>query len=256
MLRTTLTRLALAGLALAATACSPGAGLPHVGGGALPLDVLAVTEVNAQTGNASYTALLDWPTALNAKIYQVNRKFGENPATLHATLNEPQTEYVDTAGLGAAQTFSYQVRALSGENKELTVSNFVTVGVLAQSVAKPTGLSPANNAQLGVGETPTFTWQPVAGANWYYVTVTSVANNNERVWSALTSDTTARFGAESPLRFSKFGNRFPVGTASSLSPGVVYRWTVQAIRAEGAASPDAAKAIDVNPSAPQTFSQG
>lgn len=256
MLRTTLARYTVALFALSATACAPGGlpGLPHVGGGALSLSVLAVTQVDAETGNASYKALLRWPTALSARLYEVNRKFGDNPAKTLERVQE-KTTYTDTQGLGAGQAFSYQVRALSGENKELTVSNYVPVTVMAQGVGKPTGMQPANGAQLGVGEVPTFSWTPVPDANWYYVTVTDGANNNARVWSALTKDASIQFGAESPLKFSSFEEHFPVGTVSSLRSGVVFRWTVQAIAAGSADSPDKATAIDLNPSAPQTFSQ-
>lgn len=244
------TRSLLAGLALAGlTACAI-PGIPQIGG-PLSLHVLAVTEVDAVTGNTDHLAVLEWPSAFNAKTYEVIREFEGDTAKVLASLEEDR--YTDTT-VGAGQTFTYQVRALSGENQELTVSDTVQVMVLPQEVAKPAGLSPEDNAQIGVGEDPTFSWQPAAGADWYYVSVTKVQDNS-RVWSALTAETSIAFGADSPLRFEHFGDQFPVGEQSSITAGLVYEWSVKAIRLN-AEDPREATAVDVNPSAVQRFSQG
>jgi hypothetical protein len=224
-------------------------GGPFLGGGPLPLSVLAVTAIDPETGNTSHKAVLEWPAALNAKNYEIQRKFGENPAKIVATVSEDR--YTDTT-VGDNQTFTYTVRALSGDNKEQTTSQPVPVAVLAAQVGKPTGLMPADNTVVGVGESPSFSWQAVSGANWYYV---KVVTGDKTVWSALTKDTSLKFGAESPLKFDNFGDQFPVGSQSSITRDLVYRWTVSAIRGD---NPDLkqVKAVDVNPSAAQRFSQG
>lgn len=223
---------------------------PHIGGGPLPLDVLAMTSTDPETGNAKYEAFLRWSPALNGKNYEVYRKFGD--AQKRPLTTTDKVTYTDST-VGRDQTFSYDVRALSGENKELTVSNPTSVTVYAPQVGKPTNLQPADNATVGVGEVPTFKWDAVSGANWYYVKVTNMAENSV-AYSALTQATSIKFGDDSPLSFSRFPDLFPVGAKSSIVRGVIYAWTVSAIRGDNA---DVAKvkAIDVNPSASLTFHQ-
>jgi hypothetical protein len=244
----------LFGLAVVTLAgCAPGVNVPGAPllGGPLGLQVLGVTSVDAETGNPSYKALVHWQAALNAKNYEVQRKFGENPTKVIATVSS--TDYTDST-VGADQTFTYTVRALSGENKELVTSNPLAVKVLAAQVTKPTGLQPADNASIGVGESPSFSWQAVSGANWYYVNVID-GTNNKTVWSALTKDTSIKFGADSPLKLDAYKDEFPVGAQGGIKQGIVYRWTVSAIRGDNA-DLTKAKAIDVNPSASQRFNQG
>ena len=242
----------VAGLAVTfLAACTVPGTNTFVGGGPLPFNALAVTSIDAETGNPSYKALLSWNAPLNAKTYEVQRKFGDNASKVVATISD--TKYTD-ATVGADQSFTYTIRALSGENKELVTSNPQTIKVLGAAVTKPTGLMPADNASIGVGEMPTFSWQPVANANWYYVRVVN-GTDDSTVWSALTKDTSLKFGAESPLSLSAFADQFPVGSKASITRGVVYRWTVSAVRGD-AADLTAVHAIDVNPSAAQRFSQG
>lgn len=243
----------LFGLAVTLLAGCNGPNIPGVPllGGPLSFTAVGVTAVDPETGNASYKALLNWQAAINAKNYEVQRKFGDNPTKVIAT--QSGTSYTDGT-VGADQSFTYTVRALSGENKELVTSNPVMVKMLTATVGKPSGLTPADNASISVGENPTFSWQPVTGANWYYVNVID-GTNNQTVWSALTKDTTIKFGADSPLKLDAAKDVFPVGTQGGIKMGVVYRWTVSAVRGDDA---DVAKvkALDVNPSAAQRFNQG
>ena len=241
----------LTGLAAALLVGCSVPGMPHVGGGPLPLYVLAVTSVDPETGNTAHKAVLNWSTAVNAKTYEVQRKFGDNPVKV---LDPVQTTtYTDTT-VGAGQSFTYTVRALSGDTRELTTSDPKTVQVLPAQVAKPTGLQPADNATVGVGEVPTFSWQPVEGANWYYVKVVNLASG-ETAYSGLTKNTSLKFGADSPLKFERFEEQFPVGAKSSITRGIVYSWSVSAIRGNVPELKDVG-AVDVNPSAAQKFSQG
>lgn len=254
MTKQTVSRL-LVGLSVALVAgCTSGVGVPggpFLGGGPLPLSTLAVTSISPETGNATYKVLLDWQSALNARNYEVNRKFGDNTTRVVATVS--QDAYTD-ADVGTGQSFVYSVRALSGENKELTVSQPQAVTVLAAQVAKPTGLVPADNASINVGEDPSFSWQPVTGANWYYLRVVNGATD-ETVYSALTAQTSIKFGVDSPLKFEAFADQFPVGAKSSITRGIVYRWTVSAVRGDNADLKQV-KAVDVNPSSPHRFNQG
>lgn len=245
-----------AGLAVGLlTACNSGnpsgvSNTPHIGGGALPLDALAVTSTDAETGNPSYTAYLRWSPALNAKNYEVYRKFGTNTRQLRATQQE--VNHTDST-VGRDQTFEYSIRALSGENMELTASNPVSVTVFAPQVGKPTTLQPADNTVVGIGDVPTLQWDAVNGANWYYVKVNNVADNSV-AYSALTQATSIKFGDNSPLNFERFPNLFPVGAKSSIVKGIVYSWTVSAVRGDNTDLAKA-KALDVNPSAAMTFRQ-
>ena len=72
--------LALAALVATTASCAaPGATLPgvgYVGVGTLPLDVLAVTAIDAETGNKSSKVAIKWSTVLGTKTYEVWRKFG------------------------------------------------------------------------------------------------------------------------------------------------------------------------------------
>jgi hypothetical protein len=221
----------------------------YVGGSTLPLHALAITSADPVTGVVTSKVELTWPASFNAKTYQVIRTFNGQSSNV-ATLSTPG--YTDPS-TGPTQQFSYQIQALSGEGKELITSAPVPVTVLQQTVAKPTGLTPADKSSVAIGANPTFSWQPVTGANWYYINVVNI-NSSTSVWSALTASTSIPFGASSPLNFSNFTD-FPTASTSSIQPGLVYRWTVQALRGDKA-TPDTATAVDVNSSAPQTFSQG
>lgn len=242
-------RLALAALVLAG--CSvPGVG--YVGGGPLPLYGLAVTDVDASTGKVSQKAHLAWEKAPNARSYELSRMIGEGARSVVATVAEER--YTDDA-VTEGTAFTYRVRALSGASEEVTTTDNLTLTPLAQTVGAPTELAPANQTAVPVGQNPTFTWKAAPGATYYYVKVTKVSDGG-LVWSALTSGTEAKFGAPSPLKFSHFETLFPVGSQASITAGVVYRWTVSAIKADAPTNPDAAKALDVKPAAPQTFYQG
>jgi hypothetical protein len=204
-------------------ACSGGnptgvSNTPHIGGGPLPLDVLAVTSTDPETGNNKFEAFLRWSPAINAKNYTVYRKFGENPAQEKTTTAD--TSYTDTS-VGRDQTFVYTVRALSGETKELTTSNPTSVTVFPAQVGKPTNLMPADNTVVGVGESPTFKWDAVTGANWYHVKVVNLAADSAVAYSALTQATTIKFGDTSPLTFDRIPNLFTVGATSIIVRGVV-----------------------------------
>jgi hypothetical protein len=232
--------------------CNGGPNVPYVGLGKLPLNVLAVTTVEPETNSVTSKTYVRWPGQLNAKTYEVIRKFGDNPAKVVASTD--QTSYLDPT-LSAGQSATYKVRVLSGVNAELNVSDDKPVTVLAQTIGKPDGLLPATNTTLGVGETPTFKWNAVPSATWYFVNVVR-ADTRASVYSALTKDTSVKFGDNSPLKFSNFGDLFPTAAPSSITAGIIFQWTVQAIRSDGGATPDDAKGIDVNTSAPFKFSQG
>lgn len=235
-----------AGLAVvSAFGCQPPA-IPGITG--LDLKPLALTTQDAVTGVVKHRVVLDWNDALNARNYEVIRKFGDK-STVTAV---QESKYTDDS-VGAGQTFTYTVRALSGTNEELTVTDPKTVTVLAKEVAAPTGLEPANNATVGIGEVPTFKWQAAPNANWYYVTVRD-GRTNDVTWSALTKETSIKYGAESPLKFEGVQDQFPVGKKGDITKGIVYQWQVQSLRAD-AADIKQVKALDVTPSEQRQFSQ-
>jgi hypothetical protein len=246
--------LAIAASALAA--CSaPGATVPgigYVGTGPLPFDVLAVSTTDPVTGNASYRVNLKWSAAPGGKSYEVWRKFGDQAQLTVLTTTEKDA-YVDTS-LSAKQAATYKIRAIGGDAKELKVSEEKAVTVLAQEVAKPTGLEPADNATLPVGDLPTLKWQAVPNATFYYVRVARVSDE-QSVFSALTKATSIKFGDQSPLAFNAFGDLFGTGNPGGIQKGVVHRWTVQALRTDGATDPAAVRAVDANTSAESKFSQ-
>lgn len=235
------------------SSATPGGGnVPYLGIGKLPVNLLAVTTSDAETGTVTSKTNLRWQAQPGAKTYEVIRKFGDNPAKV--VWSGAETSYVDTT-LGANQAATFKVRALAGDNTELNASDDKDVTVPAQSVAKPDGLSPADNTSLGVGETPTLKWNAVPGANYYYVQVMR-GDSDSPVYQALTKDATVKFGDKSPLAFTNFGDLFPTTANAGIPRGVVCRWTVEAIRADGGSTPDDAKAIDVNSSASFKFNQG
>lgn len=243
--------LTLALLTSTLVACTvPGVG--YVGAGDLPLDVLAVTASDAETGNTSYRVALKWSAAPGAKTYEVQRKFSDQAVKILTTTDKDS--FIDTT-LSAKQLANYKVRALGGDAKELKVSGEKSIAVLAQEVAKPDGLEPADNAALGIGELPLLKWKAVVNASWYYVRVARVSDDST-VFSAMTKETSIRFGDKSPLAFEKFADLFPVGTPGGIQKGIVHRWSVQAIRTDGGTDPALVKAVDVNSSAGFRFSQG
>ncbi|HEY9721574.1 MAG TPA: hypothetical protein V6D47_06145 [Oscillatoriaceae cyanobacterium] len=223
----------------------------YVGGGPLPLTALGVTQVDPATQKVSSEAMLSWNSALSAKTYEVIRQLATGTAKVVTTTSN--TSYTDSS-LDVGMAASFTVRALSGDQKELTTSNPEPVAILKQQVGKPTGLQPADKATINVGDTPTFSWSAVSGANWYYVTVTNGASGKV-AWSALTDNTSLKFGADSTVKLDKFTTIFPTGSNESITNGIVYSWNVEAIRGDNS---DLTKltAIDVNPSTTQTFSQG
>lgn len=237
-------------LALAAGCSVPGIG--GAGGGALALDLLAVTSVDAVTGKVNAKVHLRWNAPPNARLFEVVRKFGDQKADVTASQQAPN--WTDDS-LEPGQTATYSLRALSAESKTLTVSDEKAVTVLKNEVAKPAGLKPADNARLGVGETPMMSWDPVPNATWYYVRVVR-GDNDQQVYAALTRNTSVKFGEGSPLKFEKFGDLYPTGGDAGLARAVLHEWSVSAIRAGNGDDPNRVTAIDVTPSAVQGFIPG
>jgi hypothetical protein len=246
------TLLAVASLALLAGCQVPGFGGGSAASGTLTVDALAVTQADPETGNVGHKVFVRWNPTLNARRYEVIRKFGDQPASVKASQNEPN--WVDDS-MGAGQTASYKIQALSGDSKVLTSSNEKALTVLKSEVAKPTGLVPADNAKIGVGETPMLQWQPVEGATWYYVKVLR-GDDNSQVYAALTRNTSVKFGEPSPVKLEKFADVFPVGGGADIARGVIHRWSVSALRTTGGDDPAKVTAIDAKPSAVQGFHAG
>jgi hypothetical protein len=247
-----LSMLACLGLAACTPVKATTAGGPGGLGGALPLDVLAVTTVDVETQNPRYRIHVRWPAAPNARIYEVIRRFEAGQASVKATLQAPG--WVDDA-LGAGQTASYKIQALAGDSKLLTASDEKAVTVLKEEVPEPSGLKPADGAVLGVDEVPTLSWDRVEAAAWYHVRVWR-ANDDRVVYSALTSSTSVKLGDRSPLLLDKFPDVLPVEGDGTLQRGVVHRWTVSAVRTTGGQEPSRVTAIDHRPSKVHRFSPG
>ncbi len=237
-------------LALVAGCSVPGMG--GAGGGALALDLLAVTAVDAVTGKVNAKVHLHWTTPPNARLFEVVRKFGDQKAAVVYSSQNPN--WTDDT-LEAGQNATYSVRALSAESKTLTVTDEKAVTVLKNEVAKPTGLKPADSARLGVGETPMLSWEPVSNATWYFVRVVR-GDNDQQVYAALTRNTSVKLGEASPLKFEKFGDLYPTGGEAGLARGVLHEWSVSAIRAASGDDPNRVTAIDVTPSVMQGFIPG
>lgn len=211
--------------------------------------VLALTTQDAVTGVVKHRVALDWADALNARQYEVIRKFGDKSSIF----TTQESHYVDDT-VGAGQTFTYSIRALSGTNEELTASDPKSVTVLAKEVAAPTLSEPANNATVAIGEVPTFSWQAAQNANWYYITVRD-GRTNDLTWSALTQDTSIKYASESPLKLDELTDQFPVGKKADITKGIVYQWQVQSLRGDAGVLKEV-KGLDVTPSEQRQFSQG
>ena len=237
-------------LALVAGCSVPG--LTGAGGGALALDALAVTAVDAETGKVSAKVHLRWNSPPNARLFEVIRKFGDQAAGVKASQQTPN--WTDDS-LEPGQAATYKVQALSGESKVLTVSDERAVTVLKNEIGKPEGLEPPDNARLGVGEAPMLSWKPVPDATWYYVRVVR-GDNDQQVYAALTRNTSVKYGEGSPLKFEKFDDLYPTGGEAGLARAVLHKWTVSAIRATGGDDPNRVTAIDVTPSPVQGFIPG
>lgn len=238
-------------LAMLAGCSVPGLGGP-AGGGPLVVDVLAVTQMDAETGNVNHKVHVRWNQTPNARRYEVLRKFGDGSFAVKAGQEAPN--WVDET-MGAGQAATYKVQVLSGESKVLTVSDEKPVTVLKNEVAKPTGLKPADNAKLGVGEAPMLSWEPVTGASWYYVRVVR-GDDDSQVYAALTRNTSVKYGEASPVKLEKFGDLFPTGGSAEVTRGVIHRWSVSAIRGTGGDDPNKVTAMDLTPSAVQGFYAG
>jgi hypothetical protein len=246
-----MTRLLPAALITLLAGCSV-PGLMGPGGGALALDVLAVTAVDAETAKVTSKVHLRWNAPPNARLFEVVRKFGDQAAGVKASQETPN--WTDES-LEAGQTAAYTVRALGGDSKALTVSDEKTVTVLKNEVAKPTGLKPVDNARIGVGETPMLSWEPVPNATWYHVRVIR-GDNDVQVYAALTRNTSVKLGEASPITLPKFEDILPTGGDAGLARAVLHKWTVSAVRTTGGDDPARVTAIDVTPSAVQGFIPG
>lgn len=219
---------------------------------ALTLDILGVTRVDLETQNARHRIYLSWPQIADASLYEVIRRLDGRPASVQTARTE--TAWVDDA-LIAGQGAGYKVQALSSKSQVLTVSDEKSVTLLASEVAPPTGLKPSNNAVLDVGDVPTFSWDRMDDAQWYYVSVVR-ANDDRLVYSAMTSSTSIKFGERSPLQLEKFPGILPVESGAGLERGVVHKWTVSSVRTTGGSDPSRVTAIDVRASELQRFSVG
>lgn len=252
-------RILVAATAVVLTACTvPAQGGSPLGpagvvGGALVLDVLAVTTVDAETQNPRHRVQLRWASAPNARAYEVIRKLEGKPASVKATLTG--TSWEDDA-LGAGQSATYKVQALGSQDaKVLTASDEKTVTVLKDEVPAPTGLKPSDNTNLGVDEVPTLSWERVDAAAWYYVKVWRT-KDEKVVYAALTPSTSIKLGDRSPLTMEKFPAVLPVEGDSRLERGLVHRWTVSAVRTAGGQEPARVTALEHRPSEMLRFSIG
>lgn len=244
--------LTLAACTVPAQGTTP-ANLAGAATGALPLDVLAVTTVDAETQIPRHRIQLRWAPAPNARAYEVLRKLEGKQASVKATLTG--TTWEDDA-LGAGQSASYKVQALSSQDaKVLTASDEKAVTVLKAEVSPPTGLKPENNTSFGVDETPTLSWERVDAAAWYYVKVWRTTDEKV-VFSALTPSTSVKLGDRSPLALEKFPAVLPVEGDGKLDRGVVHRWTVSAVRTTGGQEPARVTALEHRPSELLRFSIG
>lgn len=220
--------------------------------GVVNLDVLGVTVVDLETQNARHRIHLSWPEVPQVRSYEIIRRLEGRPASVQKS--QAGTSWVDDA-LIAGQGASYKVQGLSAESKVMASSDERSVTLLASEVKAPAGLKPSNNAVLDVGEVPTFMWERVDEAQWYYVSVVR-ANDDRLVYAALTSSTSIKFGERSPLQLEKFPDILPLENNGGLERGVVHKWTVSSVRTTGGSDPSRVTALDVRASELQRFSVG
>lgn len=248
--------LALAG-ALLLTSCQAlpswlGGPQPGTASGPLGLDALAETSTDAETGTVAVRVHLSWAKAPGARVYELIRRFEGNAGRVLSSAAEPG--YVD-ASLQTGQTATYRVRALGPEAQELSISEERAVTPLARELEAPASLEPTATSALGADEKPTLKWGAVPNASAYRVEVRR-GDNDELAYSALVREPQAKYGDASPIQVSRFASLFPVQEGAALRRGVVYRWTVEALRLAGGDDLGRAKAVERRPAAGSRFSLG
>lgn len=255
MHRPHLVPLMVASLALAGCQALPpwlGGPQPGTASGPMGLDALAETHTDAETGSVTVRVHLSWSQAPGARSYELIRRFESNPARVLATLGQPG--HVDPS-LQPGQSATFRVRALGAEAQELSISEERTVSPLARELAAPTELSPSAASPVGADEKPTLRWKAVEGASLYRVEVRR-GDTDELAYSALVREAQCKYGDASPIQVSRFSQLLPIQEGAALRRGVVYRWSVEAIRLAGGEDLGRAKALERRPSASERFSLG
>lgn len=192
--------------------------LPGAASTKLEPKILAITEQTTETKKVSVG--LRWNEVLNAKSYEIIKK---NPSRVIPT---DKREYADT-DVGEGKNYTYSIRALDGNNTQLTVSNEITATTLAATV-KPPNL-PGTPSQVE-GSQPDLTWDAAEGAKWYFVRVNDRADG-KLIFGGFADKTSLKIGAQN---YSKTVSLplFDEVHNVSLKRGSSYQWTVTAIRAE------------------------
>ncbi|HBN08132.1 MAG TPA: hypothetical protein DD435_05630, partial [Cyanobacteria bacterium UBA8530] len=211
-------------ISLIAASCAifPAGSIFNPGSTTLDPKVLAVTEQTTETTKESVG--LRWNDVLNSKSYEIIKKNQEGQSKVFPT---DKREFTDSDVKGG-KSYTYSVRALDGNNTQLTISKEVSVTPLVSTVKRP--VLPGTPKQVDVAQ-PDLTWDPAEGAKWYFIKVNDRADG-KLVFGGFSDKTSIKVGAQNyskTVSLPMFDELHNV----SLKRGSSYEWTVTAIRAEG-----------------------
>lgn len=212
--------LVLPALLIAGCSVFPAGSIFNPGNTKLEPKVLAITETSETT---TATVGLRWNDVLNAKSYEIVKKNSDGQSKVFTT---DAKEYTDR-DINLEKTYTYTLRALDGNNMQLTVSSPIEVKPLTSGLDKPalsTSTLTVESAQ------PDLTWNAVTGASWYFIEVRDRADNKQ-IYGAFANTNTWKLGSASynkSLSLPGFNQIQNIG----LKRGSSYNWTVTALKAD------------------------
>ncbi len=149
-------------------------------------------------------------------------------AALNSATSVTGTSFTPTTGLMPGHSYTWTIAAVSTNKAFVSTSASQAFSLIL--LLAPTPTAPANNVTIAAGasyDTPTFTWNSVAGADHYAITVSA---NGKAVVSSV----------------NVMGTSFTPSAAQALTPGQTYTWTIAAVSADS-------KVMASNSATPQTF---
>jgi hypothetical protein len=172
--------------------------------------VLPAPTPNGPSGIAVPQATFGWTPVPSAEHYDVWLQDKNTGLTLRDT-NVPATSWTPASPLSAQHSYIWWVRAVDahGYNGQWSTPQTFTVYTLAASVV----LSPAGSS----GTLPTFSWNPITGANHYDIWVQNMTTGQV-------------------LRNQNIAGTTYVPT-SPLTPGDSYQWWVRGVDSVGNPGP-------------------
>lgn len=177
----------------------PGSGGGFLGGGALNVKTTGLTHIK-NDGTTETSIKVTWSgLPSGTKDVDLNRIVDGGRMNLIQTFKKGESGYVDRSVI-AGKTYQYAVAPFDdqGRPKVESVKSAEIRLAPPSELGATTITSPAVDTFINRSEVPSFAWDPVAGADLYWVQVRD-RRDGKLIYGALTKNTTLDFGTASPV---------------------------------------------------------